>query len=396
MPPCCDRLAPDATHRFCFPADPDPHLPAPLEMLRRRRGHRLGAEHLSARAGLAAPGRFRALRVRAWPAVVRLVLGPATGDGRGGRRSRAQSARAGSRVRAQGDAERGRPRPSAASGPRDRLRRAGDPRRRGRRRLPPGTIVTAWNAMSQVQAAEIRVGRASSGACNITPNSRLGEVAAVLRRYGQILVDDGFFASLDALETYAREVSALAPMRPAAISPGASTSGANSSSRKSGCARSRTGSRFRSGAEAACIRTMRPVCPCSAARATFTPGRPSLGFLGLGPFGRENPGFEGWKSLDFLGFSRVESSLFNGLRGIFAQQKFHAPFCRWARAVGTSVHDFGLRIGNDWSWGSLTRFLIFCKKLLSERFPSDRAHPKATGASPAPAPCPQRRAAHWR
>jgi GMP synthase (glutamine-hydrolysing) len=30
-----------------------------------------------------------------------------------------------------------------------------------------------------------------------------------MRRYGQILVDDGFFASLDALETYAKDVSAL-------------------------------------------------------------------------------------------------------------------------------------------------------------------------------------------
>jgi GMP synthase (glutamine-hydrolysing) len=41
------------------------------------------------------------------------------------------------------------------------------------------------------------------------PEYKLGEVAATMRRYGQILVDDGFFASLDALETYAQEVSAL-------------------------------------------------------------------------------------------------------------------------------------------------------------------------------------------
>jgi GMP synthase (glutamine-hydrolysing) len=75
--------------------------------------------------------------------------------------------------------------------------------------LAPGTIVTATNAMSQVQAAEIRVGRSIVWGVQYHPEYKLGEVAATMRRYGQILVDDGFFASLDALETYAQEVSAL-------------------------------------------------------------------------------------------------------------------------------------------------------------------------------------------
>jgi GMP synthase (glutamine-hydrolysing) len=75
--------------------------------------------------------------------------------------------------------------------------------------LAPGTIVTATNAMSQVQAAEIRIGRSVVWGVQYHPEYKLGEVAATLRRYGQILVDDGFFASLDALETYAQDVSEL-------------------------------------------------------------------------------------------------------------------------------------------------------------------------------------------
>ncbi len=75
--------------------------------------------------------------------------------------------------------------------------------------LAPGTVVTAFNAVSQVQAAEIRVGRSVAWGVQYHPEYTLDDVAAVVRRYGQALVDDGLFASLDALHTYAAEVSAL-------------------------------------------------------------------------------------------------------------------------------------------------------------------------------------------
>ena len=75
--------------------------------------------------------------------------------------------------------------------------------------LPPDTIVTATNAMSQIQAAEIRVGGSVFWGVQYHPEYSLGEVAAVVRRYGQTLVDDGFFASLDELQAYADDVSAL-------------------------------------------------------------------------------------------------------------------------------------------------------------------------------------------
>ena len=75
--------------------------------------------------------------------------------------------------------------------------------------LAPNTTVTATNAMSQVQAAEIRAGDSIVWGVQYHPEYSLEEIAATVRRYGHILVDEGFFESLDALELYARDVGAL-------------------------------------------------------------------------------------------------------------------------------------------------------------------------------------------
>jgi hypothetical protein len=45
-----------------------------------------------------------------------------------------------------------------------------------------------------------------------------------------------------------------------------------------------------------------------------------LGFLGLGLFGRENPYYEDWKSLDFLGFSRPDQAFSMGYAGFSLQE----------------------------------------------------------------------------
>lgn len=76
-------------------------------------------------------------------------------------------------------------------------------------RLPQGATVTAWNTMCEVQAAEIRFGGGIFWGVQYHPEYRLHDVAAVIRRYGQILVDEGFFADLDALAQYAADLSAL-------------------------------------------------------------------------------------------------------------------------------------------------------------------------------------------
>ncbi len=75
--------------------------------------------------------------------------------------------------------------------------------------LAPGMTVTAANAMSPVQAAEICVGRCVFWGVQYHPEYTLGEVAAVVRRYGRTLVDEGFFVSVEDLESYARDLSAL-------------------------------------------------------------------------------------------------------------------------------------------------------------------------------------------
>jgi GMP synthase (glutamine-hydrolysing) len=76
--------------------------------------------------------------------------------------------------------------------------------------LPANAVVTATNAMSAVQAAEIRAGASVVWAVQYHPEYSLADIAAVIRRYGQRLVDDGLFASPADLEAYARDLVTLA------------------------------------------------------------------------------------------------------------------------------------------------------------------------------------------
>ncbi len=76
-------------------------------------------------------------------------------------------------------------------------------------RLAEGTIVTARNAMSEVQAAEIRFGHGIFWGVQYHPEYSLHDIAAVIRRYGQVLVDEGLFFDLTELERYAADLAAL-------------------------------------------------------------------------------------------------------------------------------------------------------------------------------------------
>ena len=76
-------------------------------------------------------------------------------------------------------------------------------------RLPANATVTAWNAMSAVQAAEIQFGKGVFWGVQFHPEYRLREVAGTVRRYGRRLVDEGFFSGLTALESYASDLDAL-------------------------------------------------------------------------------------------------------------------------------------------------------------------------------------------
>jgi GMP synthase (glutamine-hydrolysing) len=77
-------------------------------------------------------------------------------------------------------------------------------------RLPPDAIVTAWNVKSQAQAAEIRFDGGVFWGVQYHPEFSLRDIAFVLRGYGQILVDEGFFTDLAKLEAYAADLAALA------------------------------------------------------------------------------------------------------------------------------------------------------------------------------------------
>ncbi|MGJ5175679.1 type 1 glutamine amidotransferase [Bradyrhizobium oligotrophicum] len=76
-------------------------------------------------------------------------------------------------------------------------------------RLPPDATVTARNAMSKVQAAEIRSGRGRFWGVQYHPEFSLQDVAWVIRRIGQPLIDEGFFAGLAELERYAADLATL-------------------------------------------------------------------------------------------------------------------------------------------------------------------------------------------
>ena len=80
-------------------------------------------------------------------------------------------------------------------------------------RLPQGAIVTARNAMSEIQAAEIRFGRGVFWGVQYHPEYGLHDVAAVIRRYGETLVTEGFFADIAELDRYASDLSTLAANR---------------------------------------------------------------------------------------------------------------------------------------------------------------------------------------
>lgn len=76
-------------------------------------------------------------------------------------------------------------------------------------RLPPDATMTAWNAMSAVQGAEIRHEGGVFWGVQYHPEFTLRDLAFVLRRYGQTLIDEGFFADLATLKAHAKDFEAL-------------------------------------------------------------------------------------------------------------------------------------------------------------------------------------------
>jgi GMP synthase (glutamine-hydrolysing) len=75
--------------------------------------------------------------------------------------------------------------------------------------LAPDTSVLALNSMAGVQAAEIRRNGMVAWGVQYHPEYSLQELAAIVRRTGMKLVDEGFFAAETDLQQYAHELMTL-------------------------------------------------------------------------------------------------------------------------------------------------------------------------------------------
>jgi GMP synthase (glutamine-hydrolysing) len=75
--------------------------------------------------------------------------------------------------------------------------------------LPPGATVLATNAVSDVQSAEIRTNGSVAWAVQYHPEYPLREIAAIARRIGTRLIEEGFFADEADIKTFSDDLDTL-------------------------------------------------------------------------------------------------------------------------------------------------------------------------------------------
>ena len=76
--------------------------------------------------------------------------------------------------------------------------------------LPPGMRVLAQNAVSAVQAAEIKCNGCLAWGVQYHPEYSLHDIAATFRRHGKRLIEEKFFHDEEELLDYSHQVDALA------------------------------------------------------------------------------------------------------------------------------------------------------------------------------------------
>ena len=84
--------------------------------------------------------------------------------------------------------------------------------------LPAGSTVLATNAVSDVQSVEIRTNGSVAWGVQYHPEYPLRELAAIVRRIGTRLIEEGFFADEDDMQDF-RARSRYARPRPALQAP---------------------------------------------------------------------------------------------------------------------------------------------------------------------------------
>lgn len=75
--------------------------------------------------------------------------------------------------------------------------------------LAPGTTVLAANAVSGVQAAELRLDGAVAWGVQYHPEFSLHDIAVVIRRYGSRLLREGFFPDIASRDAYTADLESL-------------------------------------------------------------------------------------------------------------------------------------------------------------------------------------------
>src|SRR5450759_3723222 len=75
--------------------------------------------------------------------------------------------------------------------------------------LPAGATVLATNAMSDVQSVEIRTNGSVAWAVQYHPEYPLREIAAIVRRIGTRLIEEGFFRDANDITTFAHDLDTL-------------------------------------------------------------------------------------------------------------------------------------------------------------------------------------------
>ena len=75
--------------------------------------------------------------------------------------------------------------------------------------VAPGTTVLATNEVSDVQSAEIRVNGAVAWGVQYHPEYALAEIAAIVRRIGLRLIDEGFFLDTKEIANFADDLVTL-------------------------------------------------------------------------------------------------------------------------------------------------------------------------------------------
>jgi GMP synthase (glutamine-hydrolysing) len=75
--------------------------------------------------------------------------------------------------------------------------------------LPPGATVLATNAMSSVQSFELRTNGSVAWGVQYHPEYPLREVAAIVRRIGARLIEEGFFKDVVDIKVFSDDLDAL-------------------------------------------------------------------------------------------------------------------------------------------------------------------------------------------